>query len=456
MSNPATEASATDPTGAATPPPAPAAVSPGYARYALTLLLVIYILNFLDRQIVNILAEPIKNDLGLADWQLGLMSGFAFAVFYCVLGIPIARFAETRSRPAIIGASVAVWSAFTALCGTAQNFAMLCLFRVGVGVGEAGCTPPAHSLITDYTPREKRASALSFYSMGVPLGSLIGLALGGLIADKFGWRAAFLLAGLPGLILSALAFFTLRETRSKVKEDVLKARAAQPSFKTTIKLLSLKKTFWLIALGAALKSFISYGQAPFLASFFLRNHPEAVASLADDFNLQSIGFLGIALGLISGVFGALSSMIGGWVSDKVSVADVRRSMIAPALAVLVSVPIFILMLSVTNAVVALGLLIIPYLLNNLWYGPVYATTQGLVPPNMRATAAAVLLFIINLIGLGLGPLFVGIASDLFATVGGMGSAEGIRWALIVTSLFGLLSFGCFWMARRTIAQEMVS
>lgn len=456
MSNPATEASATDPTGAATPPPAPAAVSPGYARYALTLLLVIYILNFLDRQIVNILAEPIKNDLGLADWQLGLMSGFAFAVFYCVLGIPIARFAETRSRPAIIGASVAVWSAFTALCGTAQNFAMLCLFRVGVGVGEAGCTPPAHSLITDYTPREKRASALSFYSMGVPLGSLIGLALGGLIADKFGWRAAFLLAGLPGLILGALAFFTLRETRSKVKEDVLKARAAQPSFKTTIKLLSLKKTFWLIALGAALKSFISYGQAPFLASFFLRNHPEAVASLADDFNLQSIGFLGIALGLISGVFGALSSMIGGWVSDKVSVADVRRSMIAPALAVLVSVPIFILMLSVTNAVVALGLLIIPYLLNNLWYGPVYATTQGLVPPNMRATAAAVLLFIINLIGLGLGPLFVGIASDLFATVGGMGSAEGIRWALIVTSLFGLLSFGCFWMARRTIAQEMVS
>lgn len=456
MSNPATDAADQAPTDAATPPPAPAAVSPGYARYALSLLLVIYILNFLDRQIVNILAEPIKNELGLADWQLGLMSGFAFAVFYCVLGIPIARFAETRSRPAIIGTSVAVWSAFTALCGTAQNFAMLCLFRVGVGVGEAGCTPPAHSLITDYTPREKRASALSFYSMGVPLGSLIGLALGGLIADKFGWRAAFLLAGLPGLVLGALAFFTLRETRSKVKADVLKARAAQPSFKETIKLLSLKKTFWLIALGAALKSFISYGQAPFLASFFLRNHPEAVASMAGSFNLQSIGFLGVALGLISGVFGALSSMIGGWVSDKVSVSDVRRSMIAPALAVLVSVPIFIVMLSVTNAVMALTLLIIPYLLNNLWYGPVYATTQGLVPPNMRATAAAVLLFIINLIGLGLGPLFVGIASDLFATVGGMGSAEGIRWALIVTSLFGLLSFACFWMARRTIAQEMVS
>jgi MFS family permease len=456
MSNPATDASGPAPTDASTPTPPPASVSPGYSRYALSLLLVIYILNFLDRQIVNILAEPIKNELGLADWQLGLMSGFAFAVFYCVLGIPIARFAETRSRPAIIGTSVAVWSAFTALCGTAQNFVMLCLFRVGVGIGEAGCTPPAHSLITDYTPREKRASALSFYSMGVPLGSLIGLALGGLIADKFGWRAAFLLAGLPGLILGALAFFTLRETRSRVKADVLKARAAQPSFKATIKLLSLKRTFWLIALGAALKSFISYGQAPFLASFFLRNHPEAVASLADNFNLQSIGFLGVALGLISGVFGALSSMIGGWVSDKVSVADVRRSMIAPALAVLVSVPIFILMLSVTNAVMALTLLVIPYLLNNLWYGPVYATTQGLVPPNMRATAAAVLLFIINLIGLGLGPLFVGIASDLFATAGGMGSAEGIRWALIVTCLFGLLSFACFWMARRTIAQEMVS
>ena len=443
--------------------PAPSASSPGgvpvsagYARYALTLLLVIYILNFLDRQIVNILAEPIKNELGLADWQLGLMSGFAFAVFYCVLGIPIARFAETRSRPAIIASSVALWSMFTALCGTAQNFAMLCLFRVGVGVGEAGCTPPAHSLITDYTPREKRASALSFYSMGVPLGSLIGLAVGGLIADKFGWRAAFLLAGAPGLILGALAFFTLRETRSKVKADIVAARAAQPSFGATMRFLSLKKTFWFIAMGAALKSFISYGQAPFLASFFLRNHTEAVASLADGFNLQSIGFLGVALGLISGVFGALSSMVGGWVADKVSVSDIRRSMIAPALAVLVSVPIFIVMLSVTNVNLALTLLIIPYLLNNLWYGPVYATTQGLVPPNMRATAAAILLFIINLIGLGLGPLFVGIASDLFAGPAGMGSAQGIRWALIVTSLFGLLSFGCFWMARRTIAQEMVS
>ena len=157
------------------------------------LLLAIYIVNFLDRQVVNILAEPIKNDLGLADWQLGLMSGLAFAVFYTFLGIPIARLAERRHRPIIIGASVAAWSGFTALCGAAQNFTQLVACRIGVGVGEAGCTPPAHSLIVDYVLKEKRASALAFYSMGTPLGGLVGMIMGGLVADAYGWRAA-----LPG------------------------------------------------------------------------------------------------------------------------------------------------------------------------------------------------------------------------------------------------------------------
>jgi len=184
-------------------PPATASVSaapysPGYTRYAMLLLLGIYTVNFLDRSVINILAEPIKDELHLADWQLGMMSGLAFALFYTFLGIPLAQLAERKNRPFIIGTSVAVWSGFTALSGAATNFLQLVLCRIGVGVGEAGCTPPAHSLIADYVPKEKRASALAFYSMGTPLGGLLGLVLGGLIADAYGWRTAFLVAGRPG------------------------------------------------------------------------------------------------------------------------------------------------------------------------------------------------------------------------------------------------------------------
>ncbi|MGP1275131.1 MAG: MFS transporter, partial [Caulobacterales bacterium] len=186
-------------------------LAPSARRYAVGMLLVIYIFNFLDRQIVNILAEPIKLELGVADWQLGMLTGLAFALFYTVLGIPIARYAEKADRVKIISAAVGVWSLFTIACGLAGNFIQLLLARIGVGVGEAGCSPPAHSLITDYTPKEERASALAFYSMGIPLGSLAGMALGGLIADAYGWRMAFFVAGAPGIILAVMAFLTLPE-----------------------------------------------------------------------------------------------------------------------------------------------------------------------------------------------------------------------------------------------------
>ena len=437
---------------------APTATRPAlpkaYTRYALWLLLVIYIFNFLDRQVINILAEPIKQDLNLKDWQLGMMSGFAFAIFYTVLGVPIARLAERRNRPLIIAGALAAWSAFTVLCGMAQNFVQLILFRIGVGVGEAGCTPPAHSLISDYTPKEKRASALAFYSMGVPLGSLLGMAMGGIIADAYGWRVAFFIAGAPGILLAVIVAFTLRETRSTLAHDVAAAKAIQPSFAEGMKLLAGKRTFWLLAFAAALKSFISYGHAPFTASYFLRNHGPEVAELASRLGLQSVGFLGLAIGLISGIFGAISSLIGGWIADKTAAGDVRNIVLAPAIAVTISVPVFIAALLVDSVPLALTILIVPYLLNYFWYGPVYSTVQGIVPPNMRATAAAILLLIVNLIGLGLGPLAVGIASDIFAGPMGMGEAEGIRWALISAACVGLLSGVLFLMARKTIREDL--
>ncbi len=457
---------------------------PAMRRYAMYLLLGIYIVNFLDRQVVSILAEDIKNDLLLEDWQLGLMSGLAFAVFYTFLGIPIARLAERASRPMIIGSAVAAWSGFTMLCGTAGNFVQLVAYRIGVGVGEAGCTPPAHSLIADYVPKEQRASALAFYSMGTPIGGLLGLVMGGLIADAYGWRTAFFIAGAPGILFALLAFFTLNEPRRQIAAQAKRIGAASASFLETLKALSHKRTFWLIAFAAAIKAFIGYGHAPFTASFFLRNHTEEVARMASGigmtlgYDLKSVGFLGLALGLMSGTAGAVGSILGGWIADKFGAKDLRAYMVAPALASLITIPVYITAVTVESAQAALFILVINGLLGTLWYGPVYSTGQGIVPTHMRATASAILLFIINLVGLGLGPLLVGMLSDAFASSNlaasgltleackgaagaladtcRMGTGYGVRWALIVSACTGVLAFGMFWLARRTIREEMES
>ncbi len=440
--------------------PAPPLVSPvsaAYRRYALTVLLIIYILNFLDRQIVSILAEPIKNELHLADWQLGVMTGLAFALFYTVLGIPIARFAETGDRPRIIAVAAGLWSVFTVACGFAQNFVQLVLCRIGVGIGEAGCTPPAHSLITDYTPKEKRASALAFYSLGIPLGGLLGLAMGGLIADAWGWRTAFLVAGAPGVLIALLAWATLKEPRrQQMNADLAALKASRPDFRTAMAEIRGKRTFWLIAFAAAIKAFIGYGAAAFLAPFFFRNHAAELTVIAGDFGLGLTGFLGVALGIVLGLTGALGTWMGGQLADKYGARDLRAYVAIPAVSTFLGIPFYIAGLLADSAVFALIMFAFPPVLNTLWYGPGFAAVQGLVRPQTRATAVAVLLFIINLLGLGLGPLGVGAVSDFLSGPMGLGSAEGVRWSLMIFILFGALASALFWMARKTIREEMVS
>jgi MFS family permease len=431
-------------------------VGPGYRRYAIGLLFFVYVFNFIDRQIVTILAEPIKQDLQIADWQLGLMTGTAFAIFYCTLGIPIARLAERRNRPWIIGLSLAAWSGFTALCGIAQNFWQLVLARIGVGVGEAGCTPPAHSLIADYTPKEQRASAMAFYSMGNPIGALIGVVTGGIIADAFGWRMAFLLVGLPGLALAVLVILTLVEPRLKAAAAVAR-QAAQPpktSFGDVLRVLRGKRTFWYMSIGVSIVAFIGYGHAPFGASFFLRVHGEEIGRLAAQFGLGPIGFVGLSLGLILGIAAGLGVFIGGIIADRFGAKDLRAYMGIPGIAILASIPIYTVALLMPTFLPILPILAFNSVLVSLWQGPVYATVQNIAPTHMRATAASVFLFIANLIGLGLGPLAVGVASDILAGPFGLGSAEGVRWALIGSQFLALPAFICFWMARRTIREDM--
>lgn len=428
-------------------------VAPAYRTYAACLLLVIYILNFIDRQVINILAEPIKRDLGLADWQVGLMSGFAFALFYTVLGIPIARLAERRNRPLIIAASLTAWSGFTALCGFARSFGQLCLLRVGVGVGEAGCTPPAQALISEYFPKEKRASALAFYALGVPLGTLLGMAFGGVIADAFGWRDAFMLVGAPGLVAAVLVTFTLRETRPELTADLQAVAPALPT-RQAFAVLARKRTFWLLACAVGFKVLFTDGQAPFTAAFFLRSHPAEMASLAARFGLKPIGFLGIVIGLMTGVFGAVSTWLGGVLADRAAARDVRDVVVVPALAIIITVPAYIAAVLVSDARLAFALMAVQSFTNCFWAGPVYATTHGIVPKHLRATATSVLILVINLMGMGSGPVFVGAISDLFSGPLGFGPAEGLRAALICAALASLAGAALYWTARRTIVADL--
>ena len=427
-----------------------------YRAFALAILLGAYILSFLDRQVVSILAEPIKQDLGLADWQLGMLTGLAFALFYTTLGIPIARLAERFSRPWIIAGSMGLWSGFTVLSGLAQSFPQMLLARMGVGFGEAGCNPCAHSLIADYTPKEKRASALATYSLGIPIGSLLGLVMGGLIADAYGWRVAFFVAGAPGLALALVAGFCLKEPRKHLAAVAASQAEAAPPLSAALRELSKKPTFWLMAVAAGLMAFVGYGQGAFNAAFFIRLHGEELAALAAPYGLKSAGFLGLALGLIGGGAGMVGTILGGWFADIAARRDARGYAVVPALAAVLALPSYYFIYTVDDPMTALWLTAVPSVLGSLWYGPVFATAQSVVPAHTRATAAAMLLLVLNLIGLGLGPLFVGLLSDGLATLGGLGAAEGLRWSMVLTSLFTLVSAAIFWTARKTIVGDLVS
>jgi MFS family permease len=434
--------------------------SAAYRRYALWLLLLIYVVNFIDRTVINILAEPIKIELHLADWQLGLLSGFAFGIVYTFLGFPLARAADRHLRGFIIAGCLAAWSAFTGACGFAQNFAQLVAARAGVGIGEAGCTPTSHALIADYSPKEKRASALAFYAMGTPIGSLIGLAIGGVLSDYFGWRKAFMVAAVPGLILAVVAAFTLKEPRAQVtaaaRAAAEAAGAGLATFSETVRYLSTKRAFWFMAWGAGIRSFLGYSHAAFAPSFFYRCHGPEIAQLAHHLHLKPQSFVGLALGIIGGVAGTLGSLTGGQIADRWGARDLRVYGSVPAMAVLISAPAALILYTTPSAVLALGLIAVTNFVGTLWYGPIYASAQGMVPPRMRAMSASLMIFVINFLGLVMGALCLGALSDLLNKGFHLGPAEGVRWALIISVIGGLASAVLFWLARKNVREDMVS
>jgi predicted MFS family arabinose efflux permease len=400
----------------------------------LALLLLAYIFNFLDRQILGILATPIKTSLHLTDTEFGVIAGPPFAILYSALGIPLALLADRTRRSAVIAGALAVWSGFTALCGVAGGFWQLFLFRLGVGSGEAGGVAPSYALIADYFPPQRRARALAIYSLGVPLGLGLGTLLGAYITHWLSWRAAFLVMGFAGIALAPVMLLVVR--------DLPKAERAATSTAAPLRqvfpILARKPSFWLLAFASSCSSLSGYGLAVWTPSVLMRSFKLDIVATGQ--------FMGSLL-LIGGTLGVLA---GGWLADRLGTRDVRWYARLPAIAWLITTPMFLLAFFSSNLWIVWPLLLLPNGLNILWLGPVTTAVQHLAPQHMRSSASASFLLINNLIGLGVGPMLIGYVSDLLKTRYGV---ESLRYAAMGSTLFYLLAAGLMLLAVRSLRRD---
>jgi MFS family permease len=400
----------------------------------LALLLLAYIFNFLDRQILGILAPLIKADLHLSDTEFGKIAGLAFALLYSVLGIPLAYLADKTSRSAVIAASLALWSAFTALCGAAHGYWQLFLCRLGVGIGEAGGVAPSYALIADYFPPQRRARALAIFSLGVPIGLGGGSYIGAHLAAWFGWRAAFLIMGLAGILLAPILRLVVR--------DLPRAAPVVPQapLATVFPMLARKPAFWLLAFSASASSLCGYGLAIWTPSVLMRSF---------GLGLIPTGNFLATLVIIGGCAGVFA---GGLLADRLGAMDRGWYAKLPAIAWLITAPTFAAGLLAPNLWLAWPLLLIPNALNILWLGPVTTAVQHLVPRPMRATASANFLLINNLIGLGIGPWLIGRISDGLKTTYGV---DSLRNAAVGCTAFYLLAAALMFIAVKHLRSGWV-
>ena len=404
-------------------PGAPAfAPTSSLQRRVLLLLLLAYVFNFLDRQILAILKIPIKAELGLSDTQLGLMGGIAFASLYSTVAIPLARYADRGRRVSVVAWSVAVWSGFTALCGLAGNFWQLFAARMGVGIGEAGGVAPSYALIADYFTPQRRARALAIFSLGIPIGSAIGLFFGGWIATVLDWRWAFVLIGLAGIpVAIALRRFVPEPPLGAQDEG---SASTEPTFREVMALLLTKPSFWLLSFGAASASICGYGLGFWLPSYL-------TTSL--ELPLDQLGYY---FGTIVLVGGSLGIWFGGWLGDKLGGARPGAYALVPGIAFLLTAPLYVIAINQNSLSAGLVLYTLPYMLSLAWLGPVVNAIQHLVPAAMRATASASLLLINNLIGIGFGTFIFGYLSDVLKPEYG---ADSLRIALLIGIGFYLVA-----------------
>jgi len=424
------------------------AAKPWYNWYVVGVLTATYASSHVDRQIMAILLEPIKLELGASDTQMGFLVGLTFALFYATLGMPIAMLADRTNRRNIITAAVTVWSFMTVLCGYVANFVQLTFARIGVGIGEAGSTPPSHSIISDLFPPERRGTAMGVYALGVNFGLLIAYLAGGWLSENYGWRTTFVVVGLPGLLIALVLYLTVKEPRRGGAETPAAAKSPPqpqaeqdkaPSFGAVAKYMMAVRSIRHLCIGSAIAGFIGYGFVLWMPSFLVRSHGLSPTEV------------GLTLALMSGVVGALGTFTAGKLADVLARRDVRWRSWIVAVGKGGYVPFLAAVFLVDDLWLALTLYLVPAFFGGFYLAPSAALVQSLVSLRMRALASSIMLFVLNIIGMGLGPQLVGIMSDWFAPEYGK---ESLRMALLVLSFLNLWCAYHYYTAGRTLQADL--
>ena len=409
----------------------------GLKAYTVGLLTLIYTANYVDRQIVAILLPSIKADLLLSDTQLGMLTGLAFGIFYATLGIPIAYLADRMSRKKIIIASLTLFSLMTYACGLAQNYLQLLLARIGVGVGEAGTSPPSHAMIADMYAPSDRATPLAVFALGINLGLFVAFIAGGYIADNYGWRTAIQVVALPGFVLAVIAWLTLKDPPRGMSDDSSESTA--PPLMVTVRYMLSTPSMRQLLIGSTLIIIVGYGAVAWLPSYFIRVHGMTATQV------------GTILALMIGIGGAVGTTLGGVAADRLGKKDVRWNMWLVGIVGIIATPFSVMGYLAGSGQVALLWLIVPTMVGALYFGPTLAMLHTLVKPEMRSLASAILLFVNNIFGLGLGPLMVGIMSDALTPHYGV---QGLGVALALMVLIGVWGSVHFLLAGRSLAHDI--
>lgn len=412
------------------------AVDPGTRRIALGLLFAAYMLSITDRMILSVLFEPIKAEFSLSDTQLGLLGGLTFALFYATLGIPIAKYADRNDRRRLIAACLILFSAMTALSGMATVFLMLVLFRIFVGVGEAGVNPASHSIIADYYPRNERSLAMSTLAVGGNFGMIFGFLIGGFVSEAYGWRAAMFVVGVPGVLLGISMLYFLKEPQRGGAETHVEAQpTSQISMLQAVKVMFATPVLRQVLAATTVSGMVTYSVTQWLPAYFGRVHelPQ--------------GQVGIVMAVLFGGVAGIGTLTGGRLTDVLSRRRIDLGPKMIALTQLVSVPLMVVGYLSTSMVLTICLLAAPIFILTFYVGPGHALIQSYAPVQMRAMGSALKMFSINLIGLGLGPLIVGIISDILEPAYG---PRGLAIALAIVSVLSVWSATHFWLAGRAM------
>jgi len=412
-----------------------AARRPTRRYYVLALLTAVYALNFLDRTIFNVLIEPIKKEFTLSDTTMGLLAGFGFVLFYSLLGIPIARFADRLSRRNIVALAFAFWSAMTFLCGMASSVASLAIARIGVGIGESAGTPASQSMIADLFDKNERPRALGIYAIGTYLGVFLGYFIGGYVNQHYGWRMAFFSAGLPGIALAAILWLTIAEPKRGANAEVFTPEPIGP----TLGFLASQKSFIIVLIGFCLTTYTNYATAAWIPPFMARVHHLSSAEI------------GTYAGTFKGLFGMAGTLVGGLMVAQISRRDDRWKLWAPAITSGLAGPVFALCLLTPDFATMVAALAATSFLVGFHLGPIFAIAQTVARPSMRALASAIILLTATCFGQGVGPLAVGMINDALKNDYG---AEAVRYSLLSAALTTMLGALLFVWAAASIRADI--